>query len=220
MCLVNQTAVIFVGAEAWVHFVIVGSGIAVVTAVAASAWHIILKHRGKPQCGHAQFVEVVEVLTNALQVATVAKRWLRAHAKLVEHTLHHIVFHIAIGKAVGHEHIQHVGIGESLSCLTRHVAALDFVVHLFFLAALLEIEFHGAWLSTLQIEIHEQIVGAVEAHHAIHLHTGIVGAYVGLLDALAIHHQLERWIFHTGIPVGGFHTVDVHRRICCECRKQ
>ena len=54
-----QAAVLIVGAEAGGHLVVVGGGIAMVGAEAVVVvGRVVLQHRGEPQGGHTEFVEV------------------------------------------------------------------------------------------------------------------------------------------------------------------
>ena len=220
MGLVHEFAVIIVRAKARVHLIVVGGGIAVVATVGDLARHIIFEHRRKPQCGHAQLVEIIDMLTNALQVAPMSQRRRRAVALLVEHTRHHIVGRIAIGKAVGHQHVEHIGIGKAPARLARQIALFQFIFQRLLIAGLFKLEIDGARFRLFHIQVNEQIVGAIEAHHAIHLHPGVGSGNIGMLHILAIHHDLERRVLHSGIPKGRFHMVDINGCTGCESNQQ
>ena len=79
MSLVAETAVVFVGAEAGIHAIVVGCGIAVIGRVAVlGVWRVVLKHRRQPEGGHTEFLEVVQMLADAVQVAAMPQRGFRA----------------------------------------------------------------------------------------------------------------------------------------------
>ena len=126
----HQCLVIVVGPEAWVNTIVVGSGIAVIRAVLSLVGRaVVFKQRSEPQRRHTQLLEVVQVLSDALDVASVPQAGLVSVAQLVAHTLHNIVFRVAIGKSVGHEHVQHVGIGEAFAVFALHGSRLDGIHH-------------------------------------------------------------------------------------------
>ena len=136
----------------------------------------------------------------------------RAVAGLVAHCLEGIVLGIAVGEAVGHEHVKHILIGESHALVASHSTVFQLVLHLLSLLALLEAERHLARLRTLKVEIEEEIVGRVETHERVDAHSRIVGRHLGSAHVLAVNHQLERRVLHADIPVGGFDAVHLY---CC-----
>ena len=93
------------------------------------------------------------MLTYSLKVASVAQTWSRAVACLVAHVLESVVLHIAVGKAVGHEHIEHVFIAEAYSFVACHSAVFQLILHLLGLLALLETHCHLASLGTFKVEV-------------------------------------------------------------------
>ena len=147
------------------------------------------------------------MLAYALQVAAVAQTGLRAVVLIGRHTLDLVVVGAAAGKAVGHEHVEHVGIGETAVGLAGHFADFQFEGLLEGLAAHAELELHGAGLRTGEVEIDEQVVGRLKPHDAVYGHAGIVGGHFGRADALSVDHQLQRGVFHAGKPVGRFYSV-------------
>lgn len=56
------------------------------------------------------------------EVATVPEAWFVAVAAFIVHSFDDVVLGIAVGEAVGHEHIKHVGIVESLTFFACHRA--------------------------------------------------------------------------------------------------
>ena len=153
---------------------------------------VILKHRSKPQCSHAKIVKIVKMLTNSLQVTAMAVAGLIAVAHLAAHALDAVVGRIAVGKTVGHEHVEHVGIGESHATVTAHLASLEIIFHLHCQLTHREIKFHGARLSSCNVEVNEQVVRTVETHYRVDFHSGIVGLHLSITDILPIHHELHR----------------------------
>ena len=103
------------------------------------------------------------MLANTFKVATVTQTWSRAVACLVAHSLESVVLQIAVGKAVGHKHIEHVFIAEANAFVARHSAVFQQILHLLGLLALLETHCHLTSLRTIKVEVDQQIVGRVES---------------------------------------------------------
>ena len=118
MRLVGEFPVFLVGAETWVHAVVVGSGIAMISAVAVLVGRVVLQDRSEPESSHAEVCEIVEMLSDALEVAAVSQTGLTAVVDIVLHPFDLVVVEAPIGKAVGHEHIEHVSIAEPTTLLT------------------------------------------------------------------------------------------------------
>ena len=212
MRLVAETAVFVIGTESGVHPVVVGGGIAVVSGGGAVVGRIVFEHGSEPEGCHPEVFEVVEVLADALQVTAVAQAGLRTVVLVGAHAGYLVVVGTTRCETVGHEHVEHVGVGESLAFLTAHGAWFELVVHFLLLFAEGEVERHGAWLGGRQVEIHEEVVGAIQPHDTVYAYAGIGGADIRLADVLTVDHQLERGVFHAYIPVGGFDTVYLE---CC-----
>ena len=172
---------------------------------------VVLQHGREPESCHAELSEIVEVLAQALKVAAVTQRGLRAVHLIGVEALDLKVL-AARCEAVGHEHVEHVGVGEALTVFALHVASLQLIVDVGLVLARLEAELHGAGLRVLDVHVDKQIVGTVETHERVDLHAGIVGRHLGRADVLAIHHQLNRRVLHSHIPVGGFYAVNF---LCC-----
>ena len=145
---VTQAAIFLVAAETGVNLVVVGGGITVVGALCAVVGRIVFKHGGEPQGGDTQLFEIVEVLAYAFEVAAMSQTRLRAVVLVGIHPLDLVVVGAPGGKAVGHEHIQYVGIGEAHALVALFLACLELVVHLGFLFAVGKVEGHGAGLCT------------------------------------------------------------------------
>ena len=129
--LADELSVLVVGAEARVYLVVVGRGIAVIGGVVVvSVGRIILQYGGEPQGRDTQFVEVVQVLADALHVAAMAQRGLRAVVAVGLHARYLVVVRATRGEAVGHQQIEHVADVEAPAVLATHAALLQLVVHL------------------------------------------------------------------------------------------
>ena len=73
MSLIAESAIVLVRAESWVNTIVVRRGIAVIGGVAAFVVRrVVLQHGCQPQRRHAQFVEIIQMFANAVQVATVS----------------------------------------------------------------------------------------------------------------------------------------------------
>ena len=207
MGFVNESLILVVGAKTGVNAVVVGGGIAVIGVVPGTLGGVVLKHGCEPQGGHSQIVEIVEMLAYAFQVTAVAVTWVIAVAHLAAHPAHLVVGGVAVGKAVGHEHIEHIGIRETL--LAAVAARLEDEGHGLFLLLELEVEVHGAWLHPVQTHANDEVVGALQLCDAVDGHPGIVGGDGGGTDALAIDHDFERVVFESCIPVLRLNPVDI-----------
>ena len=224
MSLVAEAAVVFVGAEAGIYLIVVGGGIAVVGGEAVFLIRrVVLQHGREPEGCHAEFLEVVEVLDDAVEVAAVAQAGFRAVFDVGAHAFDLLGMVGTLCKTVGHEHVEHVGIGEADTLFALHLTGFQLIGHLHALRALdgatLEGELHRAGLGLAEVHVDEQVVGGVEAHEAVDGDTGVVGGDIlHIADALSIDHQLHLGILHPHIPVGGLNPVN-HCFFCCTHRQ-
>ena len=189
--LIYQLLIIGIGSETWVYTIIIGGSISMITAVLAVTWTVVLQNRGKPQSGYTQLVKIIQVLADSLQVATMAQTRLCTVAGLITHRLKGIILQIAVGETVWHQHIEHIFIRETDAFIARHLTVLQHILYLLRLFALLEVEGHLTSLCPIEVKINQEIIRRIKAGDAIYLHTRIVYRYIGILDILAIHHQLE-----------------------------
>ena len=208
--LVDELFVFGIGTEARIHTIVVGGGISMIGAIALFVvGRVVFENRSKPKSRHTQLVEIVEMLAYALKVATMSETRLGTVLHIVAHPLDSLVMMRALCEAVGHEHIQDVGIGEPNALFPTLLTFSEFVSYLL----LVEFQGHRARLSPTEVEVYQQVIGRVKAYYAINHHTGIVGSDIlHLGNILAIYHQLKRWIFHASIPVGRIYTINLSSR--------
>ena len=155
------------------------------------------------------------MLTDAVQVATVSQTWSRAVFHIVAHSLDLWVMTCALGKTVWHEHVEHVGIGETHTLVATHLTLLQLILHL----RLAEAECHRSWLCILQVHVDQQVVRRVETHKTIDYDTRIVCRNtLHIADTLSIDHQLYLWILHTHVPVCWFNAVNYDFFCCTHCQ--
>ena len=229
MGLVYQTAVVGISTETGVDAVVVRRGVAVIGGVALLVVRrVVLKDGRQPEGCHAKIAEIVQMLTDAVQIAAMPQRGLCAVFLIGAHTLHLRVMTGALGKTVGHQHVEHIGIGKALTLVAAHLAGLQGIGHLLLspLSSLLfkKLQRHRARLGTTQVKIKQQVVRGVEAHDAVDSDTGIIGGHaLHIADAVAIDHQLYRRVLHPHVPVSRFNSVN-HCFLSChscqvECRK-
>ena len=217
MGLVAETLVVLVRSESWIYAIVVRCRIAVIgRETVLRVRRVVLQHRCEPECRHAQFLEVVQVLPDTVQVAAMPEARLRAVLHVGSHPWNLLGVVGALGEAVGHQHIEHVGVGESQSLLALLLARLQlelFTVHLSLFTS--EVQRHRSRLRILQIHVDEQIVGRVETHQTVDLHAGIVRRHVlHVADTLSVDHQLHRGVLHPYEPVCGLNSVN-HTFLCC-----
>ncbi len=154
----DELLVLGIGTEARIYPIIVGSGVTMVSTVLAIVRTVVLQDWRKPQCGNAQLVEIVEMLTDTLQVTTMTKTWRIAVASLVTHRLHHVVLWIAIGKTVWHQHIEHILIAETDALIASHLTVLQEIFYFLRLFALFEVKGHLSRLRPIEVQINQEIV--------------------------------------------------------------
>ena len=153
VCVSHELSVVVVCAEARVYAVVVGRSVSVIRTALAVVGRVVLKHGCEPQSRYAQLVEVVEVLAYAFEVAAMTQRRLLAvHAVSVQSL--HVEILSARRKAVGHEHIEHVGVGEAHALFALHVACLQLVLHARLALAGAEQQVHRARLSIPYVQVH------------------------------------------------------------------
>ena len=209
MCLVNQFPIVGIGTETRIHPIVVCGGIAVIGREAVLVvGRIVFQHGCEPQGRHAQLLEIVQVLSDAFQIPAMTQGGLCAVFLVGVHALHLRVVVVALCKAVGHEHIEHIGIRESLTVLALHLTFFQRIGHGGLLVAERESQGEHACFGTFHIQIHQQIVRRLQLHDGIDL--GTPDAHLSLTDALAIDHQLQGMVFHIYIPVGGVDARNLH----------
>ena len=155
MSLIAKTLIVLVRTETRINFIIIGGGIAVVGGETVFAiGRVVLQNRGEPKSSDTKFIEVVEMLTDTIQVATMTERWFRAIFYVGVHAFNLLGVVSTLRKSVGHEHVKHIGIGESHVLVTAHGALFQLVWHL----CLAKVQRHSAWLSIAQVHIDKQVV--------------------------------------------------------------
>ena len=133
------------------------------------------------------------MLSYAFNVSTVSQAGLRAVVGIGLHASNLIVCRIAISKAVGHKHIEHIGVGEAYAVTSCFFATEKFVLYRFLGLAQFEVQVNSARLGTIGIHVDEQVVGRVQTYQAINCHAGILCGNFGIANSLAINHELYRW---------------------------
>ena len=219
---VDEAAVVGVGAEARVNAVVVGGGIAVVGRHPVLFAHVVFEDRGEPEGCHAQLVEIVEMLTHAFQVAAMTQRGLRAVDGIRHAGLLFAVVGTPLREAVGHEHIQHIRLGEAAALLAWHLALAQLVVDGEAFLAELYVERHHARLCVFQVGIDKEIVWRIETDQRIDCHAGIGGGDLCVAYAGGGDENLHRGVFHADIPMFRFDVRDFQFRCCChvECEDE
>ena len=90
---------------------------------------VVLQDRCQPQCCDTKLTEIVQVLTDAVQVAPMSQRRLTAVFPIRAHTFDLRVVTGTLCKAVWHQHIEYVGIGETLSLAACHLSLSQRIVY-------------------------------------------------------------------------------------------
>ena len=155
MRLVYKPTIFCVGAKTWVYLIIIGSTITMIHVVVALISSIILQHWRKPQGCNAQLVEVIQVLPNAFEVASVPQTGLRAVYPIGIKPRKWVLFGSTCRKAVGHKHVKHVGIGKSHAFFTFLIARFKLVGYRRFLLSLGKHQGHFARLGFADVEVNQ-----------------------------------------------------------------
>ena len=104
VCFFHQLTELFIAAIAAVHLEIVGDGITVIRAFR----HVVFLCRVQPDGGYAQIFQIVQMVLDTLQIATVTAVLFVAVHLVFQHPRHNVVVRIAVGEAVGHDEVEHV----------------------------------------------------------------------------------------------------------------
>ena len=72
MTINSQLTVFIIGAKSGIYPIVVRCGIAMVSTIAITVGRVILQYRRKPQSGHSQFGEVVQMLAQSFDVTSMA----------------------------------------------------------------------------------------------------------------------------------------------------
>ena len=220
MGFVTQATILFVRAKTWVYTVVVCGCIAMIGALRAVVGRVILQNRCKPQGSYTQFFEVIEMLTYSFQVATMAQTRLCTVVPVSLHALDLVIVCATRGKAVGHQHVEYIGIAEALAVFTFHFAGFQFIFDLLLRLSLSEVQDHLAGLGTFQIHVYQQVVGTVQSYETVNFDTWVIGCYICCLDAFSVNHELQAGIFHAGKPVARFNLVYLYSCIHTQCSAQ
>ena len=199
----HEFAVEGIAAEARVYLIVVRGGIAVVRLLG----RIVEQQGGRPYSCGTEVGDVVEVVDDTLDVATMASEEGIA-VGLVIGVGGRVVRGVAIGKAVGHEQIHHIGRGEAGALGRAFATCLQLVGVAELLALLGEYEVVGAGLCLgIDGDVDKQVVGALGLVYLGHLHTftALDGEVVGG-DVGAMNHQLQGCV-HAGPPGERLHAV-------------
>ena len=198
--LVAEALVVGIRAEAWIHPIIIRGGIAVISGIAIlGVGRVILENGCEPEGSDTEFLEVIEVFADAVEIAAMTETGFRAVLYVGAHASHLGRMIGTLCKTVGHQHVEHVGIGEAHALLASLLAGLQLIGNL----RLAEVEGHCAGLGITEIHVDEQVVRRIEAHETIDGDTRIIGGDGGhITDIGAIDHQLHRGVLHPHVPVG------------------
>ena len=123
MCLLDQADVILVRAEAWVYPIIIRRGISVIRA----SLHVILQYRVQPDSGNAQILDIIQMLFDTGQVASVTG--VRAVTVYLISGTHRdlIIRGISVCETIRHDEIKHVGRVKPLDPISVRFTGLQLI---------------------------------------------------------------------------------------------
>ena len=147
----DELPIQFVRAEPGVYAVVVAAGVAVVRTFG----FVVQQQRRGPYGRGAQPCDVIQVVDHPLQVAPVAAEEGAAVGALPR-VGRRVVRRIAVGEAVGHQEVDHVGRGETLACGRAFGACRDLIGNLELPFPLREYEVVGARFRVgFHLHVHE-----------------------------------------------------------------
>ena len=197
MAFAHELAVHLIVSEAGIDAVIVTAGISVV----GLARLIVLEQRSVPDGRCAQVGDIVQMVHNALYVASVTASKLLA-VSLVVSIRRIVIGRIAVGEAVRHDQVDQVGGGETLA-FGRAFAALPYLIrHLECVLSVLH-EHDPDLARSPDLDVDEQVVRTLSLVDARHF--GVAeDADVIVRDGRTLDKQLEVGL-HPCPPARGFH---------------
>ena len=150
--LLYHRAILLVGAQPRVDEIEVGNRIAVRRSAPVVLDGI------QPYRSDSEFVNVVEMVDDALDVPSVAA--VACPVDLI--AVQHVIVRIAVGETVGHDEVEHVGRTEAHRAGLR-VARTQFEGDILAFTAFGESEVQGSGLrGAIDVKIHEKIVGVLD----------------------------------------------------------
>ena len=149
VCLLDQADVILVRAEAWVYPIIIRRGISVIRA----SLHIILQYRVQPDSGNAQILDIIQMLFDTGQVASVTG--VRAVTVYLISGTHRdlIVRGISVRETIRHDEIKHVGRVKPLDPIGVRFTGLQLIRVIETLFVLRERDIKPAGLGLFHVQI-------------------------------------------------------------------
>ena len=178
-----------------VDVVVVGTGIAVVGVV-----RLVVQQEGRgPDGRHTQVGNVVEVVDDALQVATVTAVQILT-VGLLGRRGGAVDGRVAIGKAVGHQQVDDIRGGKALALGRPCTAFCQRIGDLELLVATLKEEVNLPRRSRgLNLDVEEEVVGAVGLVHFTQANPLAYQLHLTGRDLFALHQELQRGL-HTNPP--------------------
>ena len=161
MSFINKFAVVFIGSVTRVNLVIIGDCIAVIWFLR----HIVLHQRSWPHSGHAQISKIVKMRGHTLQVAAVTGQRYGRVAYLLPHSFHHIIIFWTVGKAVGHQQIDHIR--TVIATTTIFTFWLQLIFKLYLPAILAQHDCKRLSRCIFQIQIEDKKIGIISFYHLI-----------------------------------------------------
>ena len=198
--LVDEVDVFLHGAEARIDVIVVRDGIAVVSA------GVVLLDRVEPDGGHAQVIDIVEVVHDTLDVTAVAAA---GAAAVGAGTFDGVVVRVAVCKTVRGDEVQDVIGGEALGAGFR-AAGLQFegTDRPAILAG--EDDVHLARLGRrCDVQIQENVIRILSLDDVFDRDAGIGNGDLVLGDIRTVEENLQGGILHADPPERRVHVLDI-----------
>lgn len=196
---ISQLAVFLIGAEAGVHLVEIGGRIAVVGVLV----HVIFQQWVEPDGGEAQIGDVIQVVDDAFDIASVTAARLLA-VGLFFHALYVIIGGVAIGETVGRDEVHGIGSSEALEVCGTRCTCLQLVsMALRNLTAFAEDDVKLACFCRFSNgEVDEEVIGVFYLNDLLDAHTRIIDGRLQFGYVVAMYQQLQCGVFHPYPPIG------------------
>ena len=133
VCLVHHVTEILIATEAPVYLIIICNGIPMIR----TALHVIFLRRVQPDGRHSQIGDIIQMVRDTQKVSPVTGKRIRAVQFRLFHAFHYVIIRIPVGKAVGHNQIQHILGSKSFHIFSFSRTRLQFIRNLKLLLSIL-----------------------------------------------------------------------------------
>ena len=196
MTLIYKAAEVVISTETGVNLIKICSRIVVVRVI----YIIILKDRSSPQSSNTQFLKVIKMIDNTLNIATLT------FMKIIEFytlskPLDTIIIRVTISKSIGHNEVKNIGFIETFSITGTRFSLFQFIIDMINSGSISQIYLENTGFSISDIYIQEQIIRVISSLYAtdfdiiFRIYRWHISAYI-----FAMEHNLQGTVIHLRPP--------------------